>query len=158
MKRTCKFCWVLSTLLVVTIAAMAYTFLIRGSVTASDDGRTAITLSAWERDLVLSEMRGFLEAVETITVAIGEKDMAAAASSAHEVGMANVAGVPASLMGKLPLEFKSLGSDTHKAFDDLAMEAQDMGNEQIVLGKLGNLMSNCTTCHAAFRFDVEGGE
>ncbi|NQU57262.1 MAG: cytochrome c [Rhodospirillales bacterium] len=155
MKKTCKFCWALSALLIVGIAAMAYMFVIRGNVTASDDGRTSILLSAGERDLVLTEMRGFLEAVEVITVAISEKDMVAVASSAHDVGMANARGVPASLMGKLPLDFKSLGSATHKAFDALAVEAQDMGDEQLVLSKLGNLMSNCTTCHAAFRFDIE---
>lgn len=155
MNKTCKFCWALSALLIVGIAAMAYMFVIRGNVTASDDGRTSILLSAGERDLVLTEMRGFLEAVEVITVAISEKDMAAVASSAHDVGMANARGVPASLMGKLPLDFKSLGSATHKAFDALAVEAQDMGDEQLVLSKLGNLMSNCTTCHAAFRFDIE---
>ena len=158
MKSTCKFCWALSAFLVVAIAALAYKFVVQGSVVASDDGRTAIVLSAGERDLVLAEMRGFLEAVETITVALGEKDMTAVASSAQEVGTANAQGVPASLMGKLPLEFKSLGMATHKAFDALAMEAQDMGDEQNVLGKLGQLMSNCTSCHASYRFDVEDGD
>jgi len=155
MKKSCKLCWGLSVLLVGAVAAMAYMFVIRGSIMASDDGRTAIILSAGERDLVLAEMRIFLETIETITVALGEKDMDAIASSAHAVGMTATQAVPVSLMGKLPLEFKSLGGATHKAFDALAMEAREMGDEQVVLRKLGKLMSNCTTCHAAYRFDIE---
>jgi len=158
MKKTCKFCWGLSALLVVAMAATAYMFVIRGNVVASDDGRTAIILSAGERDLVLAEMRGFLEGVQAITAGLAEKDMAAVSASAHEVGMANAQGVPASLMGKLPLEFKQLGMKTHQAFDELAMEAKDMGDEQIVLTKVSELMLNCTSCHAAFRLDVEAGE
>lgn len=155
MKKTCKFCWGLSALLVVGMAAMAYMFVIRGSVVASDDGRTAIIMSAGERDLVLAEMRGFLVGLQAITAGIAEKDMAAVSESAHAVGVANAQGVPASLMGKLPLEFKTLGMKTHKAFDELAVEAQDMGNEQIILTKVSELMLNCTTCHAAFRLDAE---
>jgi len=158
MKRTCKLCWGLSALSVVVIAAMAYVFVIRGNIVASDDGRTAIILSAGERDLILAEMRGFLESVQAITAGIAEKDMAAISASAHAVGMANAQGVPASLMGKLPLEFKQLGMKTHKAFDALATEAQDMGDEHIILTKVSELMLNCTACHAAFRLDVEKGE
>jgi len=155
MKKTCKFCWGLSALLVVGMAAMAYMFVIRGSVVASDDGRTAIIVSAGERDLLLAEMRGFLVGLQAITAGIAEKDMAAVSESAHAVGVANAQGVPAALMGKLPLEFKTLGMKTHKAFDALAVEAQDMGNEQIILTKVSELMLNCTTCHAAFRLDAE---
>lgn len=158
MKKKCKLCWGLSALLLVAIAAMAYVFVIRGNVVASNDGRTAIILSAGERDLVLAEMRGFLVGLQAITAGLAEKDMAAISASAHEVGMANAQGVPASLMGKLPLEFKTLGMKTHQAFDALSVEAQDMGNEQIILTKVSELMLNCTSCHAAFRLDVEAGE
>ena len=151
----CKFCWSLSTLLLIAIGTMAYLFVIKGSVAASDDGRTAVILSAGERDLVLTEMRGFLESVQAITMGVVKKDMKRVYENAHKVGMANAGEVPASLMGKLPLEFKKLGMATHKAFDDLAMEANDIGDPQIVLTKLGLLMNNCTTCHASYKLDIE---
>ena len=152
----CKFCWTVSSLLLVAVGAMLYLFVIKGSVAASDDGRTAVTLSAGERDLVLTEMRGFLESVQAITMGVVKKDMKSVYENAHKVGMVNAGEVPASLMGKLPLEFKKLGMATHRAFDDLAMEAQDIGDPQIVLSKLGKLMNNCTTCHASYRLDTEG--
>ncbi len=151
----CKFCWGLSALLVIAIGTMAYLFVIKGSVAPSDDGRTAVILSAGERDLVLTEMRGFLESVQAITMGVVKKDMKRVYENAHKAGMVNAGEVPTSLMGKLPLEFKKLGMATHKAFDDLALEAQDIGDPQIMLSKLGTLMNNCTTCHAAYKLDIE---
>ena len=155
MKSTCKICWSLSALLLIAIAAMGYMFLVRGSVVESDDGRTAIRLNAGERDLVLMEMRTFLESIQGITAALAENDMKAVSDNARKVGMANANEVPVTLMGKLPLEFKTLGLSTHEAFDALAMEATDMGDANVVLSKLGELMINCTSCHAGYRIDVE---
>ncbi len=156
MNKTCKFCWGISAVLIIAVAAMAYMFVIRGSVTESADGRTAIMLAGSERDLILEEMRGFLEAVQTITTALAEKDMKTVTESAHKVGMANAGGVPVTLMAKLPLEFKTLGMATHKAFDDLSQEASDMGDAGVTLAKLGELLNNCTTCHAGYRLAADG--
>jgi len=152
----CKFCWGVSLLSVGAVLAMAYMFMIRGSVEASEgDGRTTIMLTAGERELVLNEMRGFLESVQEIVTGAVNKDMKSVYAAAHKSGMAGVGEVPVSLMGKLPLAFKTLGMSTHKGFDALAMEAQDIGDPQVVLGKLGELMNNCTTCHASYRFNIE---
>ncbi len=158
MKQTCKFCWGLSVLLIVAVVSMAYIFVIPGKLAKSDDGRTTIVLSAVERDLVLSEMRGFLEGIETITTGIAENDMKVIAESAGKMGMATAGQVPVALMAKLPSEFRSLGMATHKAFDALALEAQDMGDGKVILTALGELMNNCTTCHAGYRLDIENSE
>ena len=76
------------------------------------------------------------------------------ASSAHALGMAGAGA--ASLMAKLPLEFMTMGMGTHEAFDALAIEAEDLGDQKVILTKLSDLMNNCTTCHAGYRFEVEG--
>ncbi len=138
------------------IGGMVYLFFIKGSVAPASDGRTAIVLSQGEKDLVLKEMRGFLNAVQTILEAIDEKDMKKVAESAREVGMANMGEVPGSLMRKLPLAFKQLGGPTHKAFDGLAMEASDLGDANVVIKKLATLMNNCVACHATYRLQAEG--
>ncbi|MBL4732589.1 MAG: hypothetical protein JKY82_08345 [Rhizobiaceae bacterium] len=154
--KTCKLCWGVSALLIAVIAGMAYMFVIKGSTSVADDGRTAIFLSEGERDLVLAEMRGFLEGVQEITAALAENDMKEVASSAHALGMASAGAAPASLMAKLPLEFMTMGMGTHEAFDALAIEAEDLGDQKVILTKLSDLMNNCTTCHAGYRFEVEG--
>ncbi len=155
MNKTCKFCWALSALLIVAVAGMGYIFFNPGNLEKTDDGRTAIILSAAERDLVLAEMRGFLEGTETIITGIAENDMKAIAQSAEKLGMPTAGQVPLALMAKLPSEFRSLGMATHRAFDALALEAQDMGDGKVILSELGELLNNCTTCHAAYRIDID---
>ena len=152
-----KISWTITTVLALMLAFVGFKF-ITGSVEETDDGRTAIIMTAPERDMVLGEMRTFLEGVQSIVEAIAADDMATVATTATSVGMAATGGEPAALIAKLPLEFKALGMGTHKAFDDLSMEATDMGDGDIVLAQLGELMLRCTSCHAGYRFDVEPEE
>ncbi len=156
MRTSCKLCWSVTAAILVLVAGVAATFFVRGNTTASDDGRTAIVLNATERAFVLSEMRGLLEAVEAITKAVAQDDMAAVSTAARAVGMGAVGNEPVTLIAKLPLEFKTLGMTTHQSFDDLALEAEDMGDGMVVLDQLGNILSNCTSCHAGYRFAVGG--
>ena len=151
-----KLSLLLNVVLLAVIAYGGYKFLIEGSVKPSDDGRTAIILLGDERDFVLGEMRGFLETVEGIVTGIAENDMEAVATVATAAGMGSVGGETAALIGKLPLEFKTLGLDTHALFDDLAAAATESNDPAIVTAKLSALMQNCTGCHASYRFDVEG--
>ncbi|MCP5088329.1 MAG: cytochrome c [Rhodobacteraceae bacterium] len=157
MKTTCKLCWGTNVLMIGVIAFAAYTFIFGKTGEVGDDGRTAVMISADEKELVLGEMRGLLEAVQAITGGLAENDLATVAESAHAVGMSSTGGEPAALIAKLPLEFKKLGMGTHQAFDDLGNEATDMGDAKVVLGMLGDVLQNCTACHASYRFDVEQG-
>ncbi len=149
----CKVCWILVLILAVIAGGLGYTFLIKGETVAASDGRKALLLEAGERDLVLSEMRQFLEAVQTI-IAAKEEDMDNVVKAARKVGFAAQQGVPASLMKKLPLDFKQLGMGTHKAFDQLAIDAKDLGDKQQVIEQLGQLMNNCVACHKLYRIDL----
>lgn len=129
-------------------------YFVRGNVTEGDDGRKSILLTTGERDFVLTEMRGLLEAVEVITFELSEANMDGAAAAARSVGMGSAGGEPVTLIAKLPLEFKKLGMATHNAFDALATEAEDMGDGSVVLGQLSGILTNCTSCHAGYRFDI----
>lgn len=150
----CKLCWAISLVLLLAVSAMTYKFIISGSVAPSSDGREALLLEPAERDLVLAEMRAFLESVQTITAAVGKKDMPQIAAAARKVGAAAQQAVPGSLVGKLPLSFKKLGFDTHKQFDTLAMDADELEDPEHALQQLSVLMQNCVACHAAYRIDA----
>ena len=113
-------------------------------------------LEAGERDFVLGEMRVFLETVQGVVAAVAQNDMAKVAELSTAVGMGSTGGETAALIGKLPLEFKTLGLATHALFDDLATEATDMGDPTVITASLGVLLENCTSCHAGYRFDVAG--
>jgi hypothetical protein len=151
----CKLAWGISFILLLLVGAMGYTFMIKGETIAASDGRTAIILAEGERDLVLGEMRSFLVVVQGIIAAVEKDDMAAVSNHAKSVGFAAQEGVPASLMKKLPMDFKKLGMGTHKAFDQLAMDAADLGDKGQVLKQLGELMQRCVACHAIYRIDPE---
>lgn len=147
----CKLCWSISAILLVGLSLISYKFILTGAVTPSTDGRQAILLEESERDLVLDEMRMFLASVQKITKALSENDMKIVAEAAREVGLAAQQEVPGSLMGKLPLAFKKLGFDTHKKFDELALDAKDLGDPQYALEQLSTLMNNCVACHSTYR-------
>jgi len=151
----CKVCWSIAAVLLIISSGMAYKFIIQGEVVIADDSRAAIQLSRAERDLVLSEMRIFLQSVQQITKNISEDKLDLVANAARKSGRNAQAEVPGSLIGKLPLEFKKLGSATHAKFDELALDAEQLGDPDHTLMQLGSLLENCVSCHAAFKFEIE---
>ncbi len=142
-------------ILLVIIAGGAYKFIVQGNTAVSSDGRISILLNSDERDIVLAEMRAFLSSVQQINTALADEDMQKAAQAARSVGKAAQGEVPASLVGKLPLQFKKLGFDTHSRFDQLAMDIIDLGDTNHALSELGTLMQNCVACHETYRIDLE---
>lgn len=158
MTKSCKLPWLINLLFLAIILAMGYMFLLRGNTVASIDGRTAIVVTEPERQLLLGEMRGFLEAIQEITEAAGEDDMETIATVARKVGLASAGEVPAALMGKLPLEFKTLGFSTHSLFDELALNAEDIGDTNIMITSVATLLQNCTSCHAGYKIIAEEPE
>jgi len=152
--KTCKLSWTISGLLLVVLALMSYKFILTGSVKPSSDGRQAIILEDPERDLVLAEMRTFLTSVQLITKGVSENDMSQVVKAARQVGASAQQAMPGSLVGKLPLTFKRLGSDTHKKFDMLALDAEALGDPQHALQQLTELMNNCVACHSTYRFST----
>ena len=151
----CKVCWSIVVVLLLITTGIAYKFIVQGKIVEVDDKRVAIQLTSSERDLVLSEMRIFLQSVQQITSGISSDDMVLVTDSASKSGRNAQLAVPGSLVGKLPLAFKKLGFDTHAKFDELALDAEQLGDRDHTLEQLSVLLQNCVSCHAAFRFEVE---
>lgn len=152
----CKLCWTLLILLVLVVAGVAYKVVVVGNVVSAPDGRQALQLTSAERNLVLGEMRDFLVAVQGIISASNGGDMQAAAKAARKVGMAAQTAVPPALIAKLPLEFKKLGFDTHRKFDALALDAEQLEDPDHTREQLATLMANCIGCHASYSLVAEG--
>jgi len=150
-----RLCWILTLVFAASTALLVYLFVVRGTTVPASDGRQAILLAPGERDLVLAEMRAFLQAVQAVGQGIVDGDPGAVARAARAVGMATQQEVPPSLVGKLPLAFKRLGFDTHTRFDELALNTEQFGDVEQALPGLVELMQNCVACHATYRIDVE---
>lgn len=126
-----------------------------GDANPAKDERQALRLTDDERAAVLAEMRGFLQSVQGIVAAVADSKPAAAVEPAKASGMGAMHAMPKSLMGKLPMEFRKLGMDTHQKFDALALEASGIGDGKTMLKGLDAILANCNGCHAAYRFTGE---
>ena len=150
-KRTVILYLAIIAVLLGVIAAMAYTFLVAGKTVTAEDKRSAIVLKPEERSLVLTEMRGFLIAVQAVTEAVTRNDAKAIAAAARPMGMAAAGGVPATLAAKLPLEFKQLGHSVHEDFDRIALDIEAMGDVKHAHAQLGETLKKCVACHALYQ-------
>jgi len=116
--------------------------------------RAAIHLTTEEKAHIHQEMRLFLSVTQKIVASAAANDMKKVAESAREAGMAAAHEVPAKLREKLPMQFKKLGQATHQGFDDLARDADSLGDANHALRQLGQVMDNCVSCHAVYRIET----
>lgn len=147
----CKFCWVVAATLGLLLSVLASKFLLLGTVETSVDGRTNVVVTTAERDLILTEMRGLLEAVQVIIVANNAGDLNTVAVTGRKVGRENMNPKSAEFVAKLPMDFRKLGMDTHVRFDQLAFDAERFESTDHVSQQLGELTANCVACHKAYR-------
>ncbi len=139
--------WLRGLLVAVVLPAAAHTVFAAGT----DDPRTAVPLTAEHQAFVLQEMRAYVLGIQSITAALAREEMPAVARAAQGMGRQTMKDAPKDLMGSLPKEFRELGMSVHMAFDQLAMDAQAMGDTRHTLGQLSEVMGRCVACHAAYR-------
>ena len=127
------------------------------SVVAEEgDTRTVIQLSPPHRLLVLTEMRQFLAGLQQLSVALSQDDMEAAARVARTLGSPMTHDVPPDLKQALPEGFRKLGFSVHKDFDQIALDAESLGDSQHTLSQLGATLSKCVSCHSTYQIQVRG--
>lgn len=136
---------------VVTLVG-AFTLFLRGYTTTSPDGRIAVIVTDAEKDMVLGEMRGMLQAVAEITRALAREDHLAVAAAAKSVGSVALHNDPPALLIKLPLEFKRSGMAMHESFDRIDAAAREGKPIREITALLGEHLSLCIGCHAGYRF------
>lgn len=140
--------------LLLVIAAMAYKFIVAGSVQKTADGRVSIMLGPGERALMLAEMREFVSGLQRLAEALSRADMPAVASASRALGSARSHDVPAAMLGKLPLEFKTLAYRVHGGFDVIASDAERIGRPEHALAQLSQVLRQCAACHEAYQLQA----
>jgi hypothetical protein len=143
--------------LLIVIAAMAYKFIVAGSTGKTEDGRVTILLDPGERALMLREMRDFVAGLQAMSDGLARDDMHAVAEAARRMGTARTHDVPAAMMGKLPLGFKSVALGVHRDFDRIGADAAAGGGPRHTLGQLSDVLQQCVACHAAYRVASPAG-
>ncbi|MFQ5582082.1 MAG: hypothetical protein ACE5F3_05595 [Mariprofundaceae bacterium] len=143
--------WITIAILFAVITGIGIKFFILGSTVRVADERTAVLLEEGERQLVLEEMRGLLEATQQVIEGLSSSDMKQIEQAATAVGMQATSTMDVTLKAKLPMEFKKLGFATHTAFDEIAAMAKKTGDAKLIQKKLADTMNNCIACHAGFQ-------
>ena len=154
----CRFCWAFAATLGLLLIVLASRFTGGSTIEGSADGRATIVVTPVERDLILAEMRGLLEAVQTIIVANNAGDLNTVAMAGRKVGRMNMDPRAAEFAAKLPMGFRKLGMDTHLRFDNLALDAEQFESTLHVSQQLGELTGNCVACHRAYRLATSDTE
>jgi len=137
--------------LLLVIAAMAYKFIVAGSTQEGEDGRVAVILGPGERALMLREMREFVAGLQLVADALSRDDMPGVTKASREMGTVRADDVPVTMMGKLPLEFKTLALGTHREFDTIAADAEANGTPKHALAQLADVLQKCVACHASYQ-------
>jgi hypothetical protein len=117
------------------------------------DNRMVIQVTKSERNQVLVEMREFLHGLHNIQHAIGRKDMKSLAVTARPMGPL-LDRTPASLKEKLPEEFTQLAIAQNEAFLSLAKMAENKADVGDLLEQTAEIITYCSGCHDAYRFEI----
>ncbi len=115
------------------------------------DNRTVIQLSPQHRVLVLTEMRQFLSGLQQMTDALSRDDMETVAREARILGTSMSHHMPADLKQALPQGFRKMGHAVHSSFDQIALDAESLGDSQHTLSQLGEALSRCVDCHSTYQ-------
>lgn len=118
------------------------------------DHRDPIRVTDKEKSHIHMEMRQFLATTQLILAGITAGDMKMVSVAAKESGMAATGHVPPGLRKKLPLEFKKMGHAVHVGFDDLARDADSLGDADHAMKQLRDVLSQCVACHSTYRLEI----
>jgi len=127
------------------------------AVAQESDTRTVIALSAPHRAMVLAEMRQFLSGLEQLSAALSKDDMETVARVARSLGSPMTHHVPADLKQALPEGFRKQGFAVHADFDQIALDAESLGDARHALAQLGETLSKCVACHNTYQLRAEAG-
>ncbi|MDD5329231.1 MAG: hypothetical protein PHX38_04445 [Sulfuricella sp.] len=152
-RSNCLACGALLALLAAPATAqeMQHDMSMHAPAAAAKDQRTAIVLTTAERAIVLQEMRDMLGGTQSVVAGLANDDMKAVASAARPLGMHVMHGVPVSLKAKLPMGFKQMGMAMHSDFDQIALDAESLGDPKHTLKQMDALLQKCVACHGIYQ-------
>ena len=119
------------------------------------DRRRVLPLTEHQRNHVLTEMCALLSGTQNILDALSKADMAAVAREARSLGIGMAHKGEDHLKAVLPEEFMRMGMSVHKAFDQVAADAESLKDPKHTLRQLSKAMQTCNGCHAGYQIRVK---
>lgn len=141
----------------VIISILVYILLFMGTemVKLPDDNRIVVKYEPDLRDLVLNEMRDYLEVMNEIQQGLAENDPDKIVKAATRQGQISLEATPIRLLKLSPLACKQMGFRGHDIFQAIADSARVQFNKATVNRQLAELTNNCIVCHRTYRIELE---
>jgi hypothetical protein len=138
---------------VLTTFALAYVLLFTGTETVKmpNDNRITVKYAPDLRELVLSEMRDYLEVINKIQHGLADNNPELIVKAASRQGQASLADTPARLLKLSPLACKQMGFQGHDLFQAIADSAKVNFKPETTIKQMVQLTNNCIACHRTYK-------
>jgi len=130
------------------------------SINSINDVRQAVRVPRIIMDRILTDMRGYLQGLQEIQMALSRQEYDRAADLAeNHVGMSVLVLHRSHEVAKyVPKSFQEFGVAMHRAASRLAIAVGDVavtGNVNPALASFSEVMGACVACHAVYRLQSE---
>jgi cytochrome c556 len=120
-----------------------------------DDKRTAIALSANQREAVLKDMRTMLMSMQSVMDGATKMDVPRIRAASQAAGTAAMAAYDSATRAQLPEAFRRQSAEVRATFDGLAEAVRGFTARDTTLAYMSRISAQCVACHAQFRLIVK---
>jgi len=118
-----------------------------------DDNRIVVKYEPDLRDLVLNEMRDYLEVMNEIQQGLANNDPDKIIKAATRQGQISLEATPVRLLKLSPLACKQMGFRGHDIFQAIADSARVNFKPTTTINQLAELTNNCIVCHRTYKVE-----
>lgn len=119
------------------------------------DKRTAIELTAEQRDAVLRDMRALLTAMQSALDGAARMDVPTIRAAAEAAGSAAMVGRDSLTQAQLPDAFRRQAADVRANFDALGDAVRGFTARDTTLAYLSRISRQCVACHTQYRLTAK---
>jgi cytochrome c556 len=116
--------------------------------------RMAVQLTEPEREYILNEMRAQLDMLYIMSEGLSRKDLATVAAAAKRRGSDALNTAPAAVFERTPAPFRDMIIASRAKIDQIAVEAQNKVEPEVILKRTTELLQLCNSCHAEWQLKV----
>ncbi len=142
---------------VVIISILIYILVFTGTemVKLPNDNRITVKYEPDLHELVLDEMRDYLEVINEIQQGLAENNSQKIVTAATRQGQVSLEATPVRLLKLSPLACKTMGFKGHNIFQAIADSARINFNRTTTINQLAELTNNCIACHRTYKLEMD---
>lgn len=116
--------------------------------------RMTVQLTESEREFILNEMRAQLDMLYVMSEGLSRKDLTTVAAAAKRRGSDTLNTAPAAVFERTPAPFRDMIVASRTKIDQIAVEAGNKVEPEVILKRTTELLQLCNSCHADWQLKV----